>query len=451
MDWRKLFLAQHFALTSKERVTARKLCDNERGRLAELDRLNGSKLLYAWTMEFGIMPNEIDDNVPVPTNEGWAVFNELVPIDAIMGEGKPEGYETQPPETAPVAPEKPKRGRKPKGVAKEPAQASQAEALEAALTFVSPVENNLNDFSEFVNLVGGSAVMYNGQFAAGHPIEEALSVAAHLSKLRAALKRCGKSLAITETEAGQLAIKGDKLRAIVPCVEPESLAQMQPDQPLMTGDFEVLKESFKICGVLAKEAGTRVVEASLLLEANTCTGTDGAVMLQHWHGIAGLPPAIVLPKLFTQSVAACPKKITGLGGYWDGEKMGSFTVWFEDGAWMKTQCYNDRWPDISGLLDVPSQPVPVPAGLFEAVEAVKEFIEGEAKAVFLKNGMVMSHGSTEVGAQYIVPDLVVEKKFNHEFLKRISPYAETMDFSTYDDRSHFFGGSCRGVIMCIRA
>ncbi len=352
-----------------------------------------------------------------------------------------------PPAEAPKA----RRGRKPAA----PAKSSQAAALEAALAFVLPVSSDIADFSQFVNLSGNMAIMYNGQIAAGHPIVEELTVSPQIDKIMAALKRCGKSLALTETEAGQLSIKGENLRVLVPCLPTEQLGQISPDAPLVAGDFNKLKEAFKICGLLASEKGERVIEASLLLGPNTCTGTNGFALLQYWHGIAELPPELVLPKIFCAAVASCAKDITGLGGTWNAEAglMSSFTVWFDGGAWIKTQCYNDRWPSLAHILDIASAPQPISPELANAVAVLEPFIDPELNFVLFKDGFVQTNDSSEVGAQYAVPGLIGGKNFNAKVLKTVAPYVGRIDLTTYPDKAMFFGGEpanpIRGAFMGI--
>lgn len=346
---------------------------------------------------------------------------------------------------APGEAPKPRRGRKPTTAKR----ASQAEALEAALAFVSPVESSLYDYAQHVNLNGNMAIMYNGQIAAGHPIVEELTVCPQLTKLKAALKHCGKSLALTETEAGQLSIKGEKLRVLVPCFPLEMLLQMKPDAPLITGDYNKLKEAFKVCSTLANENATRVIEASLLLNPNTCTGTNGHCLIQYWHGIAELPPEIVLPKLFCTAIASCPKNITGLGG-----SESSFTVWFEGGAWLKTQVYSDKWPNLSNVIDIASEPKPIAPELESAIVAIEPFLEGEINRVVFKDNCIQTNESDKTGAQYIVPGLIGGKCFNAKYLKIIAGYINQIDLTTYDDKALFFGGELtnpiRGAIMVIR-
>lgn len=341
-----------------------------------------------------------------------------------------------------------KRGR-PRGASNKSTQAAQ---LQEALAFVECAVNDTMPYGDFVSLVGNMAVVHSGQMSAGHPIVEELTLTPHLGKLKAALARCGKTLVITETENGQLSIKGDKLRAVVPC-HAEPIPENSADIQALEGDFGALKEAFKVCGTLASEQGERLVEASLLVSPNTCTGTNGSAMLQYWHGL-NVPPGTVISKLFAASVAKQSKRITGLGAQWDSE-LGfarSLTVWFEGGAWIKTQCFNDRWPEIDKLLEGGPNKVDVPPTLFDAIEAVLPFCEGKTtKSILFKNDFVQTHNDANVGAQFEVPGLLGGKCFDGKLMSQIAPWVKRIDLTSDATRAFFVSDSApvRGVIMAM--
>ena len=384
-------------------VAKRKAEDAERSRLAKLDKANfeatGQRtwFLLAWTL-------------------------------------KQQGLE----EMAP-------RGRK-------PGAKTQAENLLKALDFVSVAATKSDQFyQQHVRLAGNRVVAFDGQIAAGHPIIEDLALNPHLGQMRTAINRCGASLNITELETGRLSIKGEKLRALVPCLPASDMPDVTPDNPCASIDDRI-KEAFKVCGSLASENDTRVFGASLLLEAGQCTGTNGAALLQFWHGI-DLPPAMVVPKIFAAAVVKSPYKLEGFGVSFDFATSAakSITFYFEGGAWIKTALYADKWPDVAPLVNQASYPKPTPPELFEAIGIVAEF--NNQGIVELVDGGVQSHESTQVGAQYEVAGLQGGKRFDGKLVKQVATYATTIDLTTYGDRAFFFGGTqsnpVRGVIMSI--
>ena len=246
----------------------------------------------------------------------------------------------------------------------------------------NPVATQLGEALAFVAVAGtkdykhvwleaNEACMTDGQMSAGYPIEEDLNCCPHLDQLRTALAKCGKSLAITELDTGRLSIKGDKLRALVPCMKAEDLPDIEPD-PMGGPVDDRLKEAFKVCGVLANENHTTVVECSLLLQSSICTGTDRKCIIQFQHGLQ-LPPALlVLPKIFTQAIAKCPLKIVGMG--WTPDH--SITIHFENKAWIKTLLYADPWPDINSAFTINTIPEYVAEDLAIAVDAIIIFNDG---------------------------------------------------------------------------
>lgn len=324
---------------------------------------------------------------------------------------------------------------------------TQAEQLLAAINFVAIAQGE-DEYTEYVRLADKYAICFNGQIAAGYPIAEELDCCPHLDKLKAALTRCGKSLALAETPNGSLSVKGDKLRAVVPSFI-GARPFIMPDV-VAVGIDDRLKEAFKVCGTLVSEAADDFLCASILLEANQCTSTNRCAMLQFWHGI-NLPPHMVLPKIFTAAVAKAPMALTGFGLTWS-EQLGapsSITLWFENGAWLKTQCYNDRWPDVSHLWAGQFFPVDVPPGLFDAIEAVSKFNDDDT--VILVDNAVQSDANPEVGAQYDVPGLQGGKTFDGELVGQVAPFAKKIDLTTFADRAFIIGGEeatpIRGLLM----
>jgi len=247
---------------------------------------------------------------------------------------------------------------------------------------------------------------------------------------------------ITQTPTGKLSIKGDKLNALVDCLSIEEMPLPTQDEPVATVG-EVIKEAFKACSTLASEAADEVLKASLLLEANVCTGTNRHALLQFWHGV-NLPPNMVIPKVFAMAVARQTKALTGFGFSW-------LTFYFEGGCWISSLCYSDDWPSISTVWEQQSFPGPVPVGLFEGVAAVSDF--NENGWITFGVDKVQSHRSENEGAQYDVPGLMPGKQFAGKLLGQVAPFVKTIDLTTHADRLYFFGGEpatpIRGAVMGI--
>jgi hypothetical protein len=329
-------------------------------------------------------------------------------------------------------------------------QATTAIALLEALAFVKVATTNdatLGTNAEHVRMSGNMVVAFDGQMSAGHPIAEELNLCPHIGQLTKALSRSGKTLVIAETDGGRLSIKGEKLRALVPCLSADDLPPAGPDPRLAPADDRI-KAAFKCCGSLASEAAKRVIEASLLLRRYDCTGTNGAAILQLWHGI-DLPPDMVVPKIYAAAVAAVKQPIEGFGASFDeNNQVKSLTFFFQGGGWLKSLCYADKWPNIEPLWQQANLTA-VPDGFFDAVETVAEF--NDVGFITFADNAVWSHCDPNVGAQYDVPGLQAGKGFYGKLIAQVRPWCGQIDLTTYPDRAFFTGGEAetpvRGIIM----
>jgi hypothetical protein len=144
----------------------------------------------------------------------------------------------------------------------------------------------------------------------------------------------------------------------------------------------------------------------------------------------------------------------GIGATWDTEKgfATSFTLWLEGGAWMKTQCYEERWPDISVVLGVPdANTIPVPPDLFEAIVAVEPFTGDTTNSIYFVEDAVQTEADGETGARYEVKGLPAGKIFNAKLIKQVSGYCKTINLHYTATKALFFGGTdanpIRGALM----
>jgi hypothetical protein len=336
-----------------------------------------------------------------------------------------------------------RRGPKPKVT-------SQAIELIEALKFISVASTRSEaDYMQHCFFVNGCVCMTDGNLTAGYPVAEQLSYCPNFDKLQTAVAKSGKSLTIAELESNRLSVKGEKFRAIVPCLAADKLPPfdiVQPHPQVAPVD-DRLKAALDCCGSYTKENGVEMLDAAIKLESMLCVGLHRKQsIVQYYHGI-DLPPHIILPKIYTDAVAKAKIPLVGFGFEWNEEKTRpkAITLWFENGAWLRTLCYGDTYPDIEHLFNDPSFPKEIPPALWEAVDMVKKF--GDNETVILMDGRVQSHASDEIGAQYIVEGLEGNKQFDSKLLKLAEPYMKTCDFTSSPNRIYWFGENVRGIIM----
>lgn len=328
---------------------------------------------------------------------------------------------------------------------------TEAFRLVEALAFVGVASRDTGEgpWQTHCQFQPGQVVAFDGLVSAGHPVTGELACCPHTEKLKAAISKVGASLSLTLLESGNLSVKGDKLRALVPTLGFETMPPVEPD-PVVAPLNDSMKAALACVGTLVKEGEDEMLKAALLISGGTAQSTNRQVALQYWHGI-DFPPGVVVPKLFAQAVCRQILPLTGFGVSWRQNletgawQPKSVTFHFENGAWIKTLCYADPYPDFASFMDVQSYPVEAPAGLFEAVETVKAVTENNR--VYFEGDRVQSHESDQVGAQYDVPGLVGGKCFDPALLMKAAPFVKTYDITTYPDRMLFFGDNVRGVVM----
>ena len=326
-----------------------------------------------------------------------------------------------------------KTGRKPRQ-----AEGNGADSLIRALKFVSAAQKKAGNVPYQTHCVfyGGFVTAFDGTLTIGHPIAEDINACPNTMLLLSALLKCGQTLSITQLDSGRLSVKSEKFKALVPCEKFDGMPYVGPDVQCAVID-ERIKTGFELVSPLANETAQRTALAAILLQANSTAATNGHVLLEYWHGI-DLPPNILLPKPAVKAIVATDKKLVGFG-FSDN----SATFFFEDKSYIKTQLFQDTYPDISKVLDAPSNPWPLPEGFYTAVDTLESFTE--TGLLYFGPASMRSHYDANEGASYEITGLPENAIFNAEYLQMIRPGFVKVDFQK--DRALFFAENMRGAIM----
>jgi len=325
-----------------------------------------------------------------------------------------------------------KRARKPK------AAKNAAAAMLEAVRFISIAQRNEGTaYQTHCALYDGFLISFDGIISAGCKVESTLQCCPHTLKLLAALAHCGEEVNIT-LDAFKLAVKSGRFRALVPCVEFSDLIYTTPDEPVAPLNDSLLR-AFNLVAPLATEGAQTVYQAAILLNGGSVIGSNGAVLFEVWHGI-DMPPGIVLPKAAIAAVLKAGKPLSKFG-FSDR----SFTFHFEDGSWIKSQLYDEEYPDVSEIIDKPVNPWPIPDHFYEAVEAVAGFSENDS--VYFRDRAFWSHADASAATSFEIEGLPTGPIFAGKYLKMLQGVAERIDFQTYPSMAYFFGENVRGVVM----
>ena len=329
--------------------------------------------------------------------------------------------------------------RKSPGSKSEPNKSS----LLTAIEFCSVVSEKLGaPYETHIGLRNNWAIAFNGIVAAGSPISEDITCYAHTMLLAEALSKCDDNFSLTQLDNGRLSIKSGKFKAVVPCLDPALMQTALPD-PQIVGITNAFKEAVEAVGVLASENAQHILTASVLMNGPSVISTNRVMIMEFWHGL-DLPPNVPLPKQFVAALAKQKKNLTGFG-----YSNCSATFYFDDGCWLRTQLYNDEWPDVSSILNREANLWTIDTGFFKALDAIEPF--SEDGNVYSELNLLRSHADEGVGASYECAGIPKGFVYPIKQLKIIKPFVKKIDWmaSGIADSTYclvFQGDVSRGVI-----
>jgi hypothetical protein len=320
----------------------------------------------------------------------------------------------------------------------------QIEGMLAALKFIEPASKDIGQANQTHCMFWNNWVAaFDGLIMMAAKIDTDITAFPNTKRLIATLSRCDEAVQITQLDNNRLGIKSGKFSAYVPCIEAGLIAFTPPDPP--AGVFnESVVNALKCVGIIAKENAPRMVQASILLRHSSAVATDGVAVFESWHGLP--MPSVVLPKLFVAELLKINKKPTMAGA-----SATTFTVYFEDESFIRTQLYTEPYPDVDRVLNVAASPYAIQPELWAALAKLDAMKSDQHDVYFNAKGSKLQTDADEnVGAIYEfehpIPDGV---RFNLDYLRRFEPFAKTVDWGCGPDgkMSMFYGDNFRGCLM----
>lgn len=307
-----------------------------------------------------------------------------------------------------------------------------------ALEFIALAQRDTGaPYQTHVLLRNNCAVAYDGVLAAGHRIDEDLNACPHTMTLVSALKKCQGALSVAQLDSGRISVKSGRFRALVPC-QPDAIIQGTAPDPVCGQMDNRIRDALAVVSPFVIENSQRLMNAAALLRANSVLAVNGSnLIVEYWHGI-NLPQMLV-PKLFITALTKINKNIVSFGF-----SPTSLTVYFEDTSWLKTQLYNERYPDCDSVLSKPHSPQLLPVGFYEAFNTIVSFVKDGR--IFIKKNRVQTDAIDELGASYEVDGLDANVAYSARQLKLLDGCIKTIDFKGHNGVSYFYGDNLRGAI-----
>lgn len=315
-----------------------------------------------------------------------------------------------------------------------------------ALKFVSQAASidSGEHYQRHVVIKNGMAVQFDGMISAGHPINLDIECAPKTDQLLAAIKKIGDSGSFTLVD-GVLSVKGDRLRASVQ-VLPLSDIPMQGPDPSALPVSEGLRVALASAAMFSDDHADRPALASVLFRAHTVVGTSGKVLVEVYHGL-NIPFPMVIPKKAIAAFCKANKPLKSIGASFENGKARTFTMYFDDGAWIKTALFADEWPDVDAVMQSFNSAnfKPIPEGFFEGAKTLKPFL-GDKNALHFCGNSIKTHLDDSQGASYDVTDMPSSKAINGVDVLKLEEQFTTADLFGDQFKVFFMGDNIRAIL-----
>lgn len=290
---------------------------------------------------------------------------------------------------------------------------------------------------------GGTVRGYNGTIALCSPIPFDIACKPKAEPLVRAIANCSDTVTLSLTPAGRLSVRSGSFKAFVECVEGET-PHAKPSGQRVDVDGVALLQALKAVQPFIGEDASRPWCNGVLLRGPSVFATNNITLVEYWAG-STLPLVVNIPR-------AAVKELLRVGdapthAQYDDH---SVTFHYDGGRWLRTQLLSSEWPDLSRVLDQPSNPQPMDPRVFEGLKVIKPFAD-KLERVLFRDGSLCTHEVEGEGASYAVEGLAVAGAYNISMLELLDGVAQTADFSTYPKPCLFYGERLRGAIVGMKA
>lgn len=289
---------------------------------------------------------------------------------------------------------------------------------------------------------GGKVRSFNGTLALCTPIALDLECTPKAVPLVKAIQNCEETVSLSLTPTGKLSVKSGSFRALIECVQEET-PHVVPEGVMVPVDGESLLKAFKVLAPLIGDDASRPWSNGILLKGESAFATNNIIVAEYWVG-SEFPLMCNVPRMAVREmlrIGEAPEYVQSTDT--------SITFHYEGGRWIRTALYETSWPDLSRVLDVTSDPVPIDPKLFEGIEKLKPFVDPMGK-IFFKDSGLATHLEPGEGAAFGIEGFMYEGAYQISMLSLLNGIANSADFTAYPKPCQFFGERLRGAIVGMR-
>lgn len=283
---------------------------------------------------------------------------------------------------------------------------------------------------------------FNGTLAISTPTDlDVMAIPKAASFLKAIEKvPDGVQVRLNLTKAGRISVKAGPLTVYIECLEDETMyPEVEPEgltAELTGGLIPILEKVKPFMGVDASRPWSRGV----LLRGQSAFATNNIVLVQHWLPFV-FPVDLTLPADAVNEIIRIgiePVSVQATDR--------SVSFHYPNGAWLRTSHVADAWPDLSRVLDNPSNAVPFVPGFFKGVDDLAAF-KGKSDRLYMRGGTIATSMHEGDGATVDLADFGGIGCHFLSQVQKLDGIATSIDFTLYPGPCLFFGDMLRGAII----
>ena len=289
----------------------------------------------------------------------------------------------------------------------------------------------------------GTVRSYNGMLSLCSPIALDIDCSPKAEPLVKAIGHCDETVSLSLTPTGRLSVRSGSFRALIDCVQEET-PHVMPEGEVINFDGETLLKALKTIYPFIGNDASRPWANGILLKNQSAFATNNVMLVEYWVG-STFPIECNIPK-------ACIKEMLRIGEPPSHAQADANSITFHYGedTWIRSQLFSTEWPDLSKVLDNPSNQLPVDPLLFEGLEKLKSFVDKQGH-IYVKNGIMATSTDSQQGAEFNIETMVTDGIYNIEMMQLLKDVALSIDWTLYPKPCMFQGERLRGAIVGMKA
>lgn len=278
---------------------------------------------------------------------------------------------------------------------------------------------------------------YNGVICMAAPIALDLNCQPKAQPFTKAIEICEglpDAPSFAMTAAGRLTVRSGKFKVHIES-SPDEFPDLKPEGELVEVQPGLLA-AFKTLAPMIAEDASRAWARGILLRNGSAFATNNIVIGEYWTGYQ-MPFDMNVPDECIREIIRVKQDPVSVQA-----TSRSITFHFANGSWIKSQLLTTDWPNVSPVLDRPSEPTPLPSDFFDILGQLAPYADA-SRRLFIRGNTLSTHLEEGIGASVLVDDPVwrseVRGIYNIDLIRAMDGLVATLDFSRYPQPILGFG------------